>query len=214
MLQEKTVEHFARVTSTELPHLLRSIDAYEGKLVRLAMQLLCLVFLRTKELTEAQWSEFNIPEARWDIPKERMKGRRTPHIVPLSRQAVAILADLWESRMSEVYVFPGERENPTMNKNTILNALEKMGYKGKQTGHGFRGIASTILHELGYEHEHIELQLHHVEQDDVSAAYNFAKYLDQRRKMMQDWADHLDRMREIGRENPFRRPQLQIAHRR
>src|SRR5206468_4569516 len=91
------------------------------------------------------------------------------------------------------------RLNPCMSNNTLLKALERMGYKGKMTGHGFRGVASTLLHEKGFEHDHIELQLAHVTGNDVSAAYNYAKYLGPRRKMMQWWADYLDQLLEEGK---------------
>lgn len=122
---------------------------------------------------------------------------RTPHIVPLSRQVVDVLACLGELRTRSDYLFPGERDRKgTMSNNTILFALYRMGYRGRMTGHGFRGVASTILHELGWRHDYIELQLAHQERDQVSASYNHAIYLRERRRMMQAWADHLDAMRE------------------
>ena len=130
---------------------------------------------------------------------------RTPHIVPLSKQAVEVLTCLHEIRGLSGLLFPGERDHEKpMSNNTILNALERMGYKGRMTGHGFRGVASTIFHELGFDHAHIELQLAHQERDAVSAAYNFATYLPQRRKMMQAWADRLDALRKGARVLPLR----------
>ena len=122
---------------------------------------------------------------------------RTPHIVPLSTQAVEVLATLNEQRrgMTDL-LFPGERDHEKpMSNNTILNALERMGYKHRMTGHGFRGIASTQLHELGYRHDVIELQLAHQERNAVSAAYNHATYLKERRVLMQAWAEHLEELR-------------------
>ena len=102
-------------------------------------------------------------------------------------------------------LFPGERDHEkSMSNNTILKALERMGYKGRMTGHGFRGVASTLLHEMGFDHAHIELQLAHQERNEVSAAYNHATYVKQRAKMMQDWADYLDTCT-TGKVLPFQR---------
>jgi integrase len=196
ILKKMERENFKRIDLRELPTLLKKIHYYDGSPVtRLALKLMTLVFLRTSEMIGGEWSEVNWNEARWDIPKERMKGGKRPHIVPLSRQAIAVLKDLWNYRRGEgKWMFPGERGNSFMSNNTILGALEKMGYKGKMTDHGFRGVASTFLHEKGYESEHIEIQLAHGPDNDVKAAYNHARYLDPRGKMMQDWADYLDKM--------------------
>jgi integrase len=120
---------------------------------------------------------------------------KTSHIVPLSKQAIAILEQLQQLRSGSAYVFPGLSKNKPMSNNTILKALERMGYKGRMTGHGFRGIASTLLHEQGFEHDHIELQLAHMQRNAVSASYNHAKYLPQRTAMMQKWSDYLDQQR-------------------
>lgn len=118
---------------------------------------------------------------------------RTEHIVPLSLQAIQILQILYSITGKSELLFPGERNHSKpMSNNTILKALERMGYKGRMTGHGFRGLASTILHEQGFDHAHIELQLAHQERNAVSAAYNHATYLKQRTRMMQKWADYLD----------------------
>lgn len=185
--------NFARVDAKELPELLRSIEVYRGTPVtRLAVRLLSLTFVRTRELIGARWSEFDLDNARWDIPAERMK-MKTPHIVPLPRQAVEVLRSLHRLTGNGEFVFPGDRDaKQAMSNNTILKALERMGYKHRMTGHGFRGIASTVLHEQGFNHEHIELQLAHAPRNAVSAAYNHALYLEPRRKMMQWYADHLD----------------------
>jgi integrase len=131
-----------------------------------------------------------------------MKARR-PHIVPLSRQAVEILRTL-RSMSDGDFVFPGENDPQTpMSNNTILMALARMGYKGEMTGHGFRGLASTILHERGYNHDHIELQLAHTPRNAVSAAYNHALYLEPRARMMQEWADYLEQTQRGGKVIPF-----------
>jgi integrase len=130
---------------------------------------------------------------------------RTPHIVPLSKQALVISGDLQELRGLSGLVFPGERDHEMpMSNNTILGALYRTGYKGRMTGHGFRGIASTVLHELGYRHDVIELQLAHQERNEVSAAYNHATYLKERLKLMQAWADHLDKLQEGAKVVPLR----------
>ena len=189
-------ENYARLDVKDVPELLRRMEAYDGSIyTRLALRLMALTFVRTSELIGARWDEFDIDAAEWRIPPERMK-MKSPHIVPLSRQALAVLADLEPLRAGRALLFPGERDHAKpMSNNTILFALYRMGYHSRMTGHGFRGIASTILHEQGHRHDLIELQLAHQERNQVSAAYNHATYLPQRRKMMQAWADHIDRMR-------------------
>ncbi len=185
--------NFARIDVKELPDLLKKIEVYRGTHVtRLAIKLLALTFVRTSELIEAKWSEFDIEGQRWDIPAERMK-MRTPHVVPLARQTIEALEMLRPLSGGSEWLFPGDRDrSKPMSNNTILKGLERMGYKGKMTGHGFRGLASTILHEQGYSHDHIELQLAHAPRNAVSAAYNHALYLEPRAKMMRDWADYLE----------------------
>ncbi len=197
--------NYARVDARELPDLLRAIEVYPGTHVtRLALKLIALTFVRTSELIGARWAEFDLEAARWDIPAERMK-MRTPHIVPLSRQALDVLNTLRTLTGESEWLFPGDRNaKKPMSNNTILKALERMGYKGRMTGHGFRGLASTILHEQGYNHEHIELQLAHAPRNAVSAAYNHALYLEPRAKMMQDWADYLEQAQRGGKVLPFR----------
>lgn len=197
--------NFARVDAKELPGLLRAIEVYQGTHVtRFALKLMALTFVRTSELINAKWAEFDLENARWDIPAERMK-MRTPHIVPLARQALDVLATLLTLTGQSEWLFPGDR-NPKkpISNNTILKALERMGYKGRMTGHGFRGLASTVLHEQGYNHEHIELQLAHAPRNAVSAAYNHALYLEPRARMMQEWADFLEQTQRGGRVLPFR----------
>ena len=197
--------NLARIDAKELPALLRSIEVYQGTHVtRLALKLMALTFVRTSELIGAKWAEFDIEAARWDIPAERMK-MRDPHIVPLASQAIEVLEMLRTLTGGSEFVFPGDRSaKKPMSNNTILKALERMGYKGRMTGHGFRGLASTILHEQGYAHEHIELQLAHAPRNAVSAAYNHALYLEPRAKMMQDWADFLEQTQRGGKVLPFR----------
>lgn len=193
ILAEGRSENFARVDAKDLPVLLNRMQGYEGdSLTRLAMRLLAYTFVRTSELIEAEWPEFDLDNSRWDIPAERMK-MDMPHIVPLSRQAVEILRALRLLTGNGRFVFPGanDKRRP-MSNNTILFGLYRLGYKGRMTGHGFRGLASTILHENEFADEHIELQLAHQKRNKVAAAYNHAKYLSQRAAMMQWWADYLD----------------------
>jgi integrase len=193
------------VDAKELPSLLRQIEVYPGTHVtRLGIKLMALTFVRTSELIGAKWAEFDLKAGRWDIPAERMK-MRTPHIVPLSRQALDVLSTLQELKGESEWLFPGDRDpKRPMSNNTILKGLERMGYKGRMTGHGFRGIASTILHEQGYSHEHIELQLAHAPRNAVSAAYNHALHLKARTRMMQDWADYLEATQRGAKVLPFR----------
>jgi integrase len=196
--------NLARIDAKELPELLRAIEVYRGKvLTRLAMKLLALTFVRTSELIEARWAEIDFEDRRWNIPAQRMK-MDTPHIVPLARQAIEVLELLRPLTGSGELIFPGDRDPmKPMSNNTILLALDRMGYRGRQTGHGFRGLASTLLHEQGYAHEHIELQLAHAPRNAVSAAYNHALYLEPRAKMMQEWGDFLERTQRGGKVLPF-----------
>lgn len=204
LISRAKVNH-ARVEAKELPALLRAIEVYQGKHVtRLAMKLLAMTFVRTSELIGARWEEFYFENARWDIPAERMK-MRTPHIVPLATQALGVLEHLKLLSGNSEMLFPGERDTKkAMSNMTILEALKRMGYKGRMTGHGFRGLASTILHEQGWPHEHIELQLAHAPRSAVSAAYNHALYVEPRAKMMQHWADFLEATQRSGKVLPFR----------
>ena len=205
ILKPSQKTNYPRIEAKELPYLLRQIEVYPGTHVtRLAIKLMALTFVRTGELIGAKWSEFNFDTARWDIPAERMK-MRSPHIVPLATQALEVMDVLRLFRGENDWVFPGHRNiNKPMSDNTILKGLERMGYKGKMTGHGFRGLASTILHERGYVHEHIELQLAHAPRNAVSAAYNHALYLEPRAKMMQEWADFLENTQRGAKVLPFR----------
>ena len=181
----------AAVEPHELPELLRKIDAYDGhEVVRLGLKFLALTFVRTNELIRARWEEIDFEAQEWLIPAARMKMNRD-HIVPLSDQAVAILRTLQKNGGSD-YVFKLPHRVGHISNNALLYALYRLGYHSRMTGHGFRGIASTILHEQGYTHEHIELQLAHAPRNAVSAAYNHAKYLEQRGQLMQHWSNYLN----------------------
>ncbi|MEO5334964.1 MAG: tyrosine-type recombinase/integrase [Magnetococcus sp. YQC-5] len=189
--------HRASITDPgEIGALLRVIDAYKGTFVaRCALQLAPMLFVRPGELRQAEWSEFDLDGGEWRIPAAKMKMKET-HIVPLARQAVAILQELHPLTGAGRYVFPSVRtdERP-MSENTVLSALRRMGYANDEMcGHGFRSTASTLLNEQGYNRDWIERQLAHSERDGVRAAYNYAQHLPERRKMMQHWADYLDQL--------------------
>lgn len=202
VLKRAEEENFARVDAKDLPALLLKIWEYDGDILTIyALQLMAYLWVRTSELIEAEWPEFDLDSARWEIPPERMKKKR-PHIVPLPKQAVAILRALYWRTGKGKKVFPGANDKEkTMSNNTILFALYRLGYKGEMTGHGFRGVASTILYDSGqFEEDWIEMQLAHVQRNKVKGAYNHAKYLKQRTVMMQWWADYLDGQLAKGRQ--------------
>jgi len=150
--------------------------------------------VRTNELRGAKWDEIDWKKAEWRIPAERMKMKEL-HIVPLAKPALAVLRELQIHSGHRSFVFPNH-QNPDkcMSENTILYALYRMGYHSRATGHGFRSTASTILNEHGFHADVIERQLAHSERNSVRAAYNHAQYLPERRKMMQWWADYLNRV--------------------
>jgi integrase len=195
-------KHMAAITSPEkIGGLLRAIDEYEGHLVtRCALRLAPLVFVRPGELRHAEWREINLAQAEWKIPAEKMK-MRLPHIVPLSRQAVAVLQEIEPLTGQGRYVFPSLRTAARpMSNNTVLAALRRMGYaKEEMSGHGFRAMASTVLHEQGKPTEVIERQLAHAERNSIKAAYNHAQHLPERREMMQGWADYLEQLKIGGK---------------
>ena len=195
-LKTRPVQHMTRIAEKELPELLRKMDSYEGEvLTKLALQFMALTFVRTGEMIGALWDEIDREKAEWRIPAERMK-MKVLHIVPLSHQAISVLDELARYTGGKSYLFASPRSSAKhMSNNTVLFALYRMGYHGRMTGHGFRGLASTILNEQGFRADVIERQLAHSERDGVRAAYNHAEYLPERRKMMQDWADFLDAKR-------------------
>jgi integrase len=201
-------KHFASVTDpARVGELMRAIHGYSGHPVTaLALNLAPLVFVRPGELRAAEWPDFDLENAEWRIPAERMKMGE-PHLVPLSRQALAILRELQPLARGGKYLFPSlrTRDRP-MSDNTINAALRRLGYTSQeQTGHGFRSMASTLLNEQGFPPDVIEIQLAHTERNKVRAAYNKAQRLPERRKMMQAWADYLDRLRTGADVVPLRR---------
>ena len=181
--------------------LMRAIHAYRGRGQRTtdaALRLQPLVFVRPGELRGAEWTEFDLDaeHPEWRIPGKRMK-MGAEHVVPLARQAVAILRELQPVSGGGRYVFPSLRgSHRPISENAINVALKTIGYSGDQiTGHGFRAMASTRLNEMGFPPDVIELQLAHAERNEVRAAYNRSKRISERRTMMQRWADHLDDLR-------------------
>jgi integrase len=188
-------KHHPSVTDpVKIGELMRAIQSYSGHFVTAcALKLAPLVFVRPGELRHAEWSELDLELGEWRIPAEKMK-MKTLHIVPLSKQALVILNDLQPLTGGGKYLFPSIRtkERP-ISENTINGALRRLGYsKDQMTGHGFRSMASTILNEQGWNKDAIERQLAHSERDGVRAAYNYAEYLPERKRMMQEWADYLD----------------------
>ncbi len=198
-IESPRAKHYGAVTDPKaVGALLRAIDSYNGHLVTAcALQLSPLLFVRPGELRGATWEEMDLESAEWRIPGSRMKMREV-HIVPLSTQALAIFRELQAVTGAGRLVFPSVRTaDRPMSENTVTGALRRLGYTGKEmTAHGFRALASTRLNELGYPVDHIERQLAHAERNKVRAAYNRAQYLDERRRMMQSWADYLDVLRE------------------
>ena len=198
VLHPRKVTHRATITDPKkVGQLLCEIDEYDGYFPLVcALKLAPLVFTRPTELRAAKWKEFDLEKAEWRIPAERMKMRET-HIVPLARQAIAILEDLRKFSGGDKFLFPSIRSRVRpISDATMLNALRRMGYeKHEMSVHGFRSIASTLLNELGYNSDWIERQLAHGERNEVRAAYNYAEYLPERRRMMQEWADYLDELK-------------------
>ena len=204
----KVTNRAAVTDPREVAQLLRALDGYQGHpIVEAALQLAPLVFVRPGELRAAEWAELDLDVAEWRIAAHRMKMRR-PHLVPLATQAVAILREIEPLTGRGRYVFPSPLtvQRPLCD-NAITAALRRIGYTGEQMSwHGFRAMASTLLNELGFPPDVIELQLAHQERNEVRAAYNRAQRLDERRKMMQGWADYLDGLRSGANVVPFRRP--------
>jgi integrase len=207
------VRHHAAITDPKhTGELLRAIAAYRGQPVtRAALQLAPLVFQRPGELRMAEWAEMDLDEATWTIAADRMKRSKAAkasgpaHVVPLSRQAVAVLRELHPLTGHGRYVFPGLRtgERP-MSNNAVLAALRRMGFpKDEMSGHGFRAMARTMLAErLGVDESVIEAQLAHAVRDSLGRAYNRTEFIEQRRSMMQSWADYLDGLRDTAGMTP------------
>ncbi|AOR59595.1 tyrosine-type recombinase/integrase [Pectobacterium parmentieri] len=185
--------HYPHLLPDELPDFLRALSMYSGsKVTQLATRILMLTGVRTIELRQAEWKEFDFDKQLWEVPKERMKMRR-PHLVPLSDQVIDALQQLQAITGRYNLVFPGRNDiTKPMSEASINQVLKRIGYHGKATGHGFRHTMSTILHEQGYNTAWIELQLAHVDKNTIRGTYNHAQYLEQRRSMLQWYGDFVD----------------------
>ena len=196
LIKSEPKSHFAAIEAKDLPQFISDLRNHRARLneqTYLAVNLMMLTFLRTSELIKAEWDEIDFEEKIWIVPASRMKMKKE-HIVPLSRQTIEVLKAIRRLHNHPNYVFPSRtNHNNFMSNNTILMALDRMGYRGKMTGHGFRALAmSTIMEKLGYRHEVPDAQLAHAKRGDVARAYDRAKFLDERTEMMQEWADYLD----------------------
>lgn len=200
-IKRAPVRHNPPLAKEEIPrflNLMGQYGGYRGTVISLALML--RTFVRTVELRKAEWTEFDLDAAEWRVPADRMKMKKhmkvgEAHIVPLSRQAVELLRELHTLSGGRRFLFPNLRSpDNCMTATTINRALERMGYLGKFSGHGFRSTASTLLHEMGWRSELIERQLAHAERDKAKAAYNHAEYLPERREMMQAWSDWIDEL--------------------
>ncbi|MGH1456039.1 MAG: tyrosine-type recombinase/integrase [Alphaproteobacteria bacterium] len=192
-------QSYAAIDPKDLPNLLKDIDRHRSRMHRqsqIALELMMLTFVRTGELIKAEWGEFDLGHKVWAIPAKRMK-MNNDHLVPLSDQAIALIEELRTLHRNNHWVFPSRtRSMNHMSNNTILMALRRMGYGGIMTGHGFRSLAmTTIMERLKYPYEIPDTQLAHGKGGSVRKAYDRAKYLEQRTKMMQDWADYLDNLK-------------------
>ncbi len=209
-------KHFARVSIEDTPKLLRDIEGYSNPITRYALQVVAYTFVRTDELIAAKWLEFDLPNKVWTIPKQRTK-KKTEHVVMLSNQVISILKKVKVFTGNGQYVFAGNRADKPMSNNTMLKALERLGYHKKMTVHGSRGIAATALREESqfkyevrtrnkagieetamvnkYTNEHIEIQLGHLFGTESQRAYDSARYLSDRARMLRDWANYLDTLK-------------------
>lgn len=189
-------QHYKTLTDIrDIAKLMKAINEYSGDVKTvLLLKLAPLTLTRPTELRSARWEEFNLKAKEWRIPANKMKSRRE-HIVPLSKQALKILKDLeMVSGHREFLFYSNTAKTGYLSENTASQALNRIGFKGKMTVHGFRGMTSTRLNEMGWPSDVIERQLAHMEMNKTRAAYNHADYLEQRNKMMQAWADELDRI--------------------
>ena len=208
--------HFAALAPDELPAFVAAIRENNARLylpTRFAIRLMLLIFVRSSELRTTPWSEINLETGEWIIPWQRMKRGKltvnpdeTDHHVCLSRQGLELLRELHKYTGGGKYLFPNQRDHEKpMSGDAIRMALNRMGYEGKMTTHGFRALAMTTLKEkLGYRHETVDRQLAHAQKDKIASAYDRAQFLDERKKMMQHWADYLDGMMNHSNVLPFK----------
>lgn len=196
------VKHRAALKAAELPVFMEKLANFDGEpLTELALRFTLLTWARTDEVRFADAAEFEDLDGErplWRIPKARMKRQRVEHLVPLSPPAVTVVKQIKKLQGKSRLLFDADTRSGVISENTMLFALYRMGYHGRATVHGFRGTASTILNEHGFNRDWIERQLAHIEDDEVRAAYNSAEWLPQRREMLTWWGDYLDRQAEVG----------------
>lgn len=197
-LKTRKTEHFRTIDAKDIPAFIRAVEVNDARLyarTQRAIKLSMLTFCRPGEIRQARWSEIDIEEKLWTIPAEKMKARRD-HLVPLSRQALAVLKEQKEETgaLNTDYVFPSQiYPRQCMSDGTVVRAINRLGFGSKMVAHGFRALARTTIREkLGYDSEIIERQLAHKESGPLGEAYDRTQFLDKRRKMMQHWADYLD----------------------
>lgn len=200
------VRHRKPLARTDIPDFLKKLDEpgpYRTTVI--ALRLLLLLFVRPVELRGAEWSEFDLERAEWRIPAARMKMRE-PHIVPLPVQAVELLRELHTLTGGQRWLFPNHRRpREHMAATTLNRTLERLGFGGRFSSHGFRATASTLLNEMGYRPDVIERQLAHKERNAVRGAYNRAEYLEERRKMIQDYANLVDALHAGDKVSPLKK---------
>lgn len=201
------VKHRAALKGTELPEFFTSLENYDGdEDTIIALKLIMHTFLRTSEVRQGRWAEIENLDGKnplWRIPAERMKAH-TEHLVPLTKQSVALLKALKKFSGGSEFMLPAATKEGVISQNTLIYALYRMGYHSRATVHGFRGTASTVLNENGFNRDWIERQLAHAERNDVRAAYNSAEWLPQRREMMEWWSNYLDQAEKGGNVIPFK----------
>jgi len=216
--------HHAAITPDELPDFIRAFEAIEGRMyppTRIMFRLMMLTFVRTSELTTTEWSEIDLDREDWVIPWQRMKmgkkklnPRKVDHHVFLPKQGWRLLRELYNYTGGSKFLFPNIRNHEVSATNFgILAAVKRMGYSGKMTGHGFRSLAMGVIKErLGYRHEVVDRQLSHASGDTYGEAYDRAMFLDERKKMMQEYADYLYGLTETDSvvSNIVRKPLNQI----
>ena len=205
-IKRPKVRHSRPLSRKDIPEFIGALETYGGyRTTVIALRLALLTFVRTVELRAAEWKEIDLDSGEWRIPAGRMKMRE-PHIVPLSTQSIELFKELHTLTGGQVLLFPNHRRPKTCMTATTLNrALERMGYGGRFSAHGFRATASTILNEMGYRSDLIERQLAHAERNKVRGGYNWAEYLIERKEMMQVWADLTDSMAKAdGKVIPIR----------
>jgi integrase len=194
-------KHHAALPLERLGNFMVDLEAYGGnKFTKQALKLIVLIFPRTNELRQAKWTELEGLETAspvWRIPAERMK-KRIEHVVPLPVVAVQVFKELKRAAGNSPYVFPGKGKERCMSSGAMDRAIERLGYADLATIHGFRAVASTALNEMGFDADVIEAQLAHTQQNEVRAAYNRAKYLEQRRAMLAHWATHVEKLTQVA----------------